>query len=323
LSFYGIGYSPLRTSALRLLDETELNALVIDVKGDRGMTSFQSSARLIAEGAGKVTTIRDPRALIQTLHQKGIYVIARIVTFKDDPLATAKPEWAVKDRDGNVWKDREGLAWTDPFREEVWDYNVAIAVEAAQYGFDEIQFDYVRFPDASGLTFSKKNTEEARVEAISGLLTKARKALAPYNVFLSADIFGYVCWNLNDTAIGQRLEDVAEIVDYLSPMLYPSGFSFGIPRYRNPVAHPYEIVSLTLKRAKARTELPAVRFRPWLQAFQDYAFDKRVFDGTEIQLQTGAAEDFGANGWMLWNPRNVYEKEALIDSATADDAGGN
>jgi hypothetical protein len=322
LSFYGIGHAPLRNNALRLLDETELNALVIDVKGDRGMVAFKSSTKLVAEaGAGKVTTIKNPRALIQNLRQRGVYSIARIVTFKDNPLAAAKPEWAVKNGDGEVWRDREDLAWADPFQEAVWDYNIAIAVEAAQHGFDEIQFDYVRFPDATGLTFSKENTEEARVKAISGFLSRAREKLAPYNVFLAADIFGYVCWNVNDTAIGQRLEDVAEIVDYLSPMLYPSGFSFGIPKYRNPVEYPYEIVSLTLKRAKARTNLPGVRFRPWLQAFRDYAFDKRVFDATEIQRQTDAAEDFGANGWMLWNPRNVYEKDDLIETET--DAGDN
>ena len=319
LSFYGIGHAPLRNNALRLLEETELNALVIDVKGDRGLISFKSATKLAAKvGAAKVTTIRDPRALTRGLRQKGTYSIARIVAFKDEPLAAAKPEWAVKDSEGNVWRDREGLAWSDPFREEVWDYNIAIAVEAAQHGFDEIQFDYVRFPDTPGLAFSGENTEEGRVEAISGFLRRARKALAPYNVFLAADIFGYVCWNVNDTAIGQRLEDVAEIVDYLSPMLYPSGFSFGIPKYRNPVAHPYEIVSLTLKRAKARTKLPAVRFRPWLQAFRDYAFDKREFDFAEIQAQIGAADDFGANGWMLWNARNVYEKAALIDAEAAE-----
>ena len=322
LSFYGIGHAALRNNALRLIDETELNALVIDVKGDRGLIAFKSASKLAAEaGAGKVTTIKDPRALTQSLRQRGVYTIARIVTFKDEPLAAANPDWAVKNGDGEVWRDREGLAWSDPFREEVWDYNIAIAVEAAKHGFDEIQFDYVRFPDAVGLKFSQENTEEARVKAISGFLSRAREKLAPYNVFLAADIFGYVCWNVNDTAIGQRLEDVAEVVDYLSPMLYPSGFSFGIPKYRNPVEYPYEIVSLTLKRAKARTKLPAVRFRPWLQAFRDYAFDKRVFDATEIQRQTDAAEDFGANGWMLWNPRNVYEKDDLIETET--DAGDN
>jgi hypothetical protein len=120
-----------------------------------------------------------------------------------------------------------------------------------------------------------------------------------------------VSWNLDDTQIGQKIEQVASCVDYISLMLYPSGFQFGIPGYRNPVAHPYEIVSLSLKKARARTNIPANRFRPWLQAFRDYAFDRRHFYGPEIRSQINAAEEFGSGGWMLWNPRNVYKADGL------------
>ena len=201
--------------------------------------------------------------------------------------------------------------WVDPSRKEVWDYNINIAEEAARYGFDEIQFDYVRFPDTKGLVFSVQNTEEQRVRAIAGFLTEARKRLSQYNVFVTADIFGYVFWNLNDTMIGQRLEDIAAVIEYMCPMLYPSGFQFGIPGYRNPVAHPHEIVYLTLQHARERTRVPSVRFRPWLQAFRDYAFDRRPFTGKEIRDQIDAAEKFGSHGWMLWNPRNVYSDEGL------------
>jgi len=199
----------------------------------------------------------------------------------------------------------------DPFKEEIWKYNTDIAIEAAQYGFDEIQFDYVRFPDASGLKFSMPSTEENRVKAISGFLTEAKKRLVPYNVFLNADIFGYVFWNLNDTKIGQKLDNLTPILDYLSPMLYPSGFQYGIPGYRKPVAYPYEIIYLTLKRGQERTHLPAFRFRPWLQAFRDYAFDRRYFREKEIRDQINAAEKFGSHGWMLWNPHNIYTSDGL------------
>ena len=140
---------------------------------------------------------------------------------------------------------------------------------------------------------------------------EARTRLYPYNVFLAADIFGYVNWNFNDTDIGQKLEELSPYLDYISPMLYPSGFQFGIPGYRNPVANPYEIVYLTLKKAQQRTQLPPVRFRPWLQAFKDYAFDRRYFAGKEIKDQIKAVEKFGSNGWMLWNPRNVYMTDGL------------
>jgi hypothetical protein len=178
-------------------------------------------------------------------------------------------------------------------------------------GFDEIQFDYVRFPEAPGLLFSKENTQENRIEAITGFLSEARARLAPYNVFLSADIFGYVCWNRNDTNVGQQLEELATHLDYISPMLYPSGFSHGLGRIKNPVQNPYEIVFLSLNRARERTGLPALRFRPWLQAFRDYAFDRRHFGRNEVRAQTLASEEFGANGWMLWNARNVYNAAGL------------
>jgi len=312
LSFYGIGERALRDPAVKLIEETELNALVIDVKGDRGWIPYKSSIPLAAEvGATRITTVRDMPGLMKSLKEKGIYTIARIVVFKDHPLATARPDWAVKTPAGEVWKDRESLAWVDPFRKEVWEYNIQIAVEAAQLGFDEIQFDYVRFPDSSSPRFSQPSTEESRVKAVSGFLQQASNRLLPYNVFVAADIFGYVCWNLNDTNIGQKLEHLVTPVDYLSPMLYPSGYQFGIPGYRNPVANPHEIVYLSLKKAQERTNHPSTRFRPWLQAFRDYAFDRRVFNGKEIREQISAAEKFGSQGWMLWNPGNVYSSEAL------------
>ena len=177
--------------------------------------------------------------------------------------------------------------------------------------FDEIQFDYVRFPDASHPVFSLPSTEENRVKVVSEFLQEAKKRLMPYNVFLAADIFGYVCWNLNDTNIGQRLDALVPHLDYLSPMLYPSGFQYGIPGYRNPVANSYEIVYQTLRRAQERTQLPSIHFRPWLQAFRDYAFDRRFFTEKEIKEQIDAAAKFGSQGFMLWNPGNVYSSAGL------------
>jgi hypothetical protein len=312
LSFYGIGSKILRTSALDLIKKTELNTLVIDVKGDRGMIMYKSSIPLASEiGAQRIITVKDITSLMSSLKEQGIYTIARIVVFKDNLLAHARPDLAIRTHNNGIWYDRENLAWTDPFKKEVWDYDINIAVEAAQIGFDEIQFDYVRFPDTNGLNFSMPNTEENRVKAITGFLTEARNRLIPYNVFLSADIFGYVLWNQNDTKIGQRLEDIAPILDYINPMLYPSGFQHGIPHYRLPVAYPSEIVYLTLRRAQQRTHLSTIRFRPWLQAFRDYAFDKRNFTGEEIRAQIDAAEKFGSHGWMLWNPRNTYSSDGL------------
>jgi hypothetical protein len=312
LTSLGIASRTLREAALDIVDRTEINALVIDVKGDRGLVAFPSTTPLaIVINAERSPTISSLKELTDSLHAKGIYCIARIVVFKDNVLAPARPDLAVKTRSGYIWHDREQLAWADPFLREVWEYNIALAVEAARGGFDEIQFDYVRFPDVPGLLFSRASTQESRVAAIAGFLELAQERLAPYNVFLAADIFGYVCWNTDDTGVGQTLAAMLPHVDYLSPMLYPSTFQFGIPGYRDPVTHPYEVVFQSLERAHERTGVPGIRFRPWLQAFQDYAFDRRAFGGAQVQAQISAAEQAGSNGWMLWNPRNVYSAEGL------------
>ncbi len=312
LSFYGIGSNKLREAGIDLINRTELNAVVIDVKGDRGLVAFRSSIPLAHQaGAQNFISMGDARALIYRLHNQNIYAIARIVVFKDDPLATARPDLAVRRSNGALFRDREHLAWTDPLNREVWDYNIGIAIEAAQLGFDEIQFDYVRFPDSPGLKFSHPTDMHSRIGAISGFLSEARNRLIPYNVYVAADIFGYVSWNLDDTHIGQRLEELSPAVDYISPMLYPSCFQFGIPGYRIPVQHPYEIVFLSMQNARERSGIPSIRFRPWLQAFKDYAFDHREFGAKEIRAQISAAEKFGSDGWMLWNPRNQYTEAGL------------
>ena len=312
LSVYGIGSSTLRMQALNLIEATELNATVIDLKSERGQIAYASSIPLAAEvGAQSLITIKNLAAQVRQLHERGIYTIARIVVFSDDRLARAKPELAVRCPGGKIYGDRLHLAWTDPFEPDVRKYNIAVAVEAAKAGFDEVQLDYVRFPDMPRLIFAEPNTRANRVHAIDSFLEDARRALVPYNVFLAADIFGYVAWNLDDTGIGQQIEDLPAIVDYISPMLYPSGFQFGIPGYKDPVAHPYEIVYRSLERAQQRSGVPPIRFRPWLQAFRDYAFDRRRFGATEIKEQTTAANKFGSDGWMLWNPGNVYSESGL------------
>ena len=318
LSEYGIGSQALREPALEVIRRAGLNAIVVDLKGDRGIIPYASSTPLAAiDGALKVRTITDLSALARSLHGRGLYTIARIVVFKDDLLAQVREDWSVRTKGGAIWKDREGLSWIDPFRREAWDYSIDIAEEAAAAGFDEIQFDYLRFPDARGLVYSKPTTEAGRIGAITGFLRAAKQRLVKYNVFLAVDVFGYICWNTDDTKIGQRLEDLAGVVDYVSPMLYPSGFQFGIPGVRNPVAKPYDIVYRSLQAAMERTAGTAVRYRPWLQAFRDYAFGGKVFGATEIEAQVRGADAAGANGWMLWNPRNLYSTDGLVTEESA------
>jgi len=311
LSAYGIGDAQLRADALQLIERTELNALVIDIKGDRGIVPYRSAAVAATGLPQSIVTVADMPALMTVLKGRGLYLIARIVVFKDEPLAQAQPRWAVRDARGQLWKDREELAWIDPFQREAWERSLALAEEAAALGFDELQFDYLRFPDQAGLSFSQPNTEAGRVAAIAAFLDAARQRVARYNVFIAADIFGYVLWNSDDTQIGQQLESLAGHVDLLSPMLYPSGFSFGIPGHREPMQAPYELVEHSLQHAIERTGRGVPLYRPWLQAFADYAFDHRAFGATEIRAQIDAAEAQGTQGWMLWNPRNRYEAAGL------------
>lgn len=323
LTVYGIGAASLRDPALDVMAKSGLNALVIDIKGDRGLIPYPSKLPLAAKiGALKLRTIPDLKELVTGLKAKGIYTIGRIVVFKDDLLAAAHPEWAIRTKGGGLWKDREGLAWLDASHKEAWTFAIDVAEEAAQAGFDEVQFDYIRFPDVGNLGFANAADEKGRVGAITGFLLEARKRLIPYNIFTSMDAFGYVCWNANDTGIGQHVEDLATAVDIISPMLYPSGFQFGIPGFRNPVENSYEIVYRSLEECKKRTANTPVRYRPWLQAFTDYAFGGKVFGADEIAKQTKASRDAGTDGWMLWNPRNVYTTNEIrpepVDSKLVD-----
>jgi hypothetical protein len=307
LTVYGTAVSRIRDAALAAIEKNNMNALVIDVKGDGGFIPFKVDLPLAEEiGAQKTILVKDMKAAVTALKEKNLYLIARIVVFKDNFLATAKPGLAVRTKGGGIFRDRERLRWTEPLKREVWDYNIAIAKIAAELGFDEIQFDYVRFPDNRGVAFSKPVNENIRTETITEFLQTAHKALAPYNVLVGADIFGYVCWNTNDTDIGQKIVPLVNAVDVVCPMLYPSGYTWGIPNYRNPVKHPYEIVYLSLKRAQERTGVSPLKFRPWIQAFRDYAFGGGNFEEDRMRIQIKASEDFGSSGYMFWNARNIY-----------------
>ena len=313
LSMIGVTYAPIRDPILKLQQHAQLNALVIDVKNDEGLLLFPSSSSTdTARDDAHTKKLRD---LIERFHHDGLYTIARIVVFKDAALARSHPEMALKADDGSVVHEDDGIEWVDPRSKAVQDRNIATAVVAAAIGFDEIQFDYMRFP---AMPASSRAVPDAAIRraTIRDFLTQARAALTPYNVFIAADVFGYSCWDLSDTNIGQKLEDVAPAVDYICPMLYPSSFRNGIPASPMPLEHIDKIVLLSLRRAGERSGLAPNRFRPWLQAFRDYGFDHRSFGPAEVKTQIQAADEFGSDGWMLWNPRNSYSPEALPPGET-------
>jgi len=322
LTYYGVADKGIRDRVLELVARTELNAVVIDVKGDRGLIPYRTAVPLALEaGAQGPVIIKDFDGLMASLKARNVYTIARIVTFKDNVLAQRHPEWAVIDtRTGKPWLDNEKLAWVDPFREEVWDYAIAVAKEAVAKGFDEVQFDYLRFPTDGKLSaakYSQPNNAQTRLPTIARFLAKARRELGPTGAFLAADVFGYTAFNDNDTDIGQRVEELAVHLDYICPMVYPSGYHRGIPGVRNPVAQPYEIVKESVRLTRKRSAPGTVQVRPWLQDFRDYAFDRRIFGVNEIRAQIRGARDGGAVGFMLWNPKNGYTGRALAPKTMA------
>jgi hypothetical protein len=322
LSEFGIESAVIRDSARNIIQHGGANALVINIKSDHGQLVYPSDIALAKTiGARKLTTIKSLRDLTNAGHAQGIYMIARIVTFKDDPLSSARPDLAIHLANGALFKDREHLGWADPTQPEVRAYNIAIGVEAAKGGFDEVQYDYVRFPDAATkMQFHGPTDEKSRIATISGFLRDAHAALAPYNVFHSADIFGYTAWNTNDTGIGQHIEDIVNNVDYVCPMLYPSGFKFGIPGHPNPMATNqdiYNIIKMSLDASIKRTNANPKKFRPWLQAFRDYAFSRLVYGPNEVATQIRASADAGSDGWLLWNPHNRYSDIGLIPEKPA------
>jgi hypothetical protein len=313
LSYWGADSLSLRNHLIQLLAESGMNALVIDLKSVRGDIAYRSQLPLAQQvGAQRVRTLKDLSELLAELKERGVYSIARMTVFKDDRLARGRSDLAVRTFDGELWSDRDGIAWSDPLRQEVQDYNLTLAEEVAALGFDEIQFDYIRFPTKSDLLYAAESDGESRVNAINSFLDQARARLAPYPVMISANIFGYICWNPQDDKIGQRLGDLAARVDYLSPMLYPSGFTHGIPGYPNPVAHNYEVIHQSLQQAIAAADIQPQQLRPWLQAFRDYAFDRRHYRAEDIQDQIRASHESGSHGWMLWNAASRFSLAGIM-----------
>jgi len=294
-----------------------VNAVVLDLKDSTGHVFYDSHVPL-ARQIGAVDPRYDPKQLVARLKQQGIYTIGRIVVFEDPVLATAHPEWAVRNRKtGGVWQTWAGVAWMNASRPEVWDYNIALAVEAAGFGFDEIQFDYVRFPSDGPLSdadFGIPVTIESRVATIRAFLHRAHLALAPTPTVLAADVFGLTVWAEDDSGIGQQLEALLPEVDYLCPMIYPSHFAAGSMGFAIPNDHPYEVILWSLQRGAKRAETAAAKLRPWLQ---DFSYGPGIKYGpNEVKVQIRAVQDAGGTSWLLWNADSVYHQEALQNGGT-------
>lgn len=295
---------------LRLAQETEVNALVVDVK-DAGLTTYPSEVPLAKEIGATTDRIPDLAEFVRGLKEKGIYPIARLAVFQDDVLPRARPDLAALDATtGEPWLTYQGAAWANPYREEAQRYNVDIAKEAAEAGFEEIQFDYIRFPSDGEMVNLQYGEETAptQEDAIAGFLEYAHAELQPMGVDVSADVFGLV--GMNDyVGVGQVVSKMAPHLDVLCPMVYPSHYPATAYGYDNPDAYPYEIVDLAMAdfRTKARAVNPEIEIRPWLQDF-DYISE---YEPADVEAQIKATNDAGLRGWILWNAGAEYTTEVL------------
>jgi len=316
LTFWGANiHSKTVARALKIIENTEINTLVVDVKNEYGSTSFRTKfAKANDYGASKDRTIGNIEDFVKLMKSKNIYLIARVVVFKDELQAVNNEDYAIKREDGTIWRNHDKMAWVDPFDKRSHDYTISIAEEAAKVGFDEINFDYIRFPAKANLKLKKESTEENRLKAIETFLSSAQNRLRKYGVFISVDTYGNICWESGDTGIGQSVASLAKHSDYISPMLYPSGFAGGNFGFKHPSEHPYEVIRRSI--TNIHDTIDPVRIRPWLQYFKDYAHNKRAYNKFEITEQIRASDDANASGWMLWSPSSKYHKcyfEASIE----------
>jgi hypothetical protein len=312
LTFWGASnHSQTSKNLFKLIEQTDANAVIVDVKNEYGSTSFYTGFKQAnSYGAHEDRTNRNIQKFMQKMKEKNIYTIARIVTFKDELQAANNPEYAIKrDDNGSIWRNHDSMAWVDPFDERSHKYTIRIAEEAAKVGFDEINFDYIRFPAKTGLRLSKENTQDNRVKAIETFLDSAQKSLQKYGVFISVDTYGNICWSKGDNGIGQTVSSLAAHADYLAPMLYPSGFASGSFYFDHPADHPYAVIYRSLKNIQDRVDM--LRVRPWLQYFKDYTQKRRPYERFEIQEQIRATDNINANGWMMWSPSSKYHLEYL------------
>lgn len=307
------GSKKLRQNLIDIMDTTEINSVVIDIKDYTGRISFVMHDDMVKSLGASEKRITDIEELIDLLHKKNIYVIGRISSFQDVHLVTKRPEFAVRKKsDGTVWKDGKGISWLDPGSKEVWDYLIGIGKESYKVGFDELNFDYIRFPsdgNMNDIAYPYSNGK-SKAQVIKEFGAYVREKLGGTGAILSADLFGMTTTNKDDLNIGQVLENALPYFDYVAPMVYPSHYPAGFNNYKNPATKPYEVIKYSMDKAVARavaaTTSP-LKLRPWLQDFSLGA----VYTPEMVRAQIQATYDAGLTSWLLWNASNRYTVGAL------------
>jgi hypothetical protein len=309
----------LRSKLIQLVNETELNAIVVDVKDYSGGLAFDNGAEIFKDKLSKECFVNDMEALVEELHRNGIYTIARITVFQDPLMSKQKPEIAIKKNSDKavVWRDRKGISFIDPGSREMWDYIRAVAVASYEIGFDEVNFDYVRYPsdgDMEDIYFPlshdvvDSDPEWGKSYVMKSFFSYIGNEMKKRGIPSSVDIFGMTTTNSDDLNIGQVLEDVVPYFDYVSPMVYPSHYPPNFIGISNPAAKPYEVIRYSMGEAFRRASTTAWKFRPWLQDFDLGA----TYTAQMVKDQIQATYDSGFNSWFLWDASNKYTKEALL-----------
>ena len=312
LTSWAAGNDKYRKMLFDLVDNTEINAVVIDIKDYTGKISFLVNDPKLVEIGSAEKRIPDIKKFIDDLHKRNVYVIGRISSFQDSYLINIYPDSAVKRKDGSIWKDYKGVKWLDAGSEEVWKYLVAIGNEAYSVGFDELNFDYIRFPsdgDMQDISYPWSGNKTRR-EVMRSFFSYLKQSFATSSIPISVDFFGLTTSADGDLGIGQNLNDALEYFDYVAPMVYPSHFSKGFIGLPKPAQYPYEVIKYSMDQAvlKASTTMVSkYKIRPWLQAFDLGA----IYTPEMVKAQIKATYDSGLNSWMLWNAASWYDKKAL------------
>jgi hypothetical protein len=311
----------LRSNLVKIIDDTEINSIVIDIKDYSGRIVFPVTDSNLKSFGSEEIRIKDAQDFIETLHKKNIYVIGRVAVFQDAYFVKHRPDLAVKNKAGTaVWKDRKGISWIDAGSREYWDYIISIAKEAHKIGFDEINFDYIRFPsdgDMKDISFPfSSTTPKSKVlknffEYLDNNLRNTGDDSLSH-LKISADLFGMVTTASDDMGIGQVLENALPYFDYISPMVYPSHYPTTFMGYKEPEAHPYEVIHYAMQEGLKRERMllgtsTPTKFRPWLQ---DFGL-RQTYGEKEVRDQIKAANDLGIDSWLLWSASNKYTKAAL------------
>ncbi|HET8528800.1 MAG TPA: putative glycoside hydrolase [Gaiellaceae bacterium] len=302
---------PGRFAKYLALTKQGLNTVEVDLKDESGNVSFVRGAPALARADGAARDYFDPAKVARQAHAAGVYLIGRVVTFQDPITATAHPELAIHRADGSVWKTSGGLAWLNPYNRQAWKYDVDVAVRAAKAGFDEIQFDYVRFPsdgDLSLIRYPGAHPQPMRA-TVPAFLRYARSRLHPLGVRISADVFGLSA--AHDLGIGQLPAQIGRIVDAIYPMTYPSHYTPGEYNLPNPNAAPGATVLFSLQDFRNRLPLGGATLVPWLQDFSLY----RTYTPRDVAAQIQAARSLHTGGFMLWNAAGIYTAKELHPAA--------